>query len=450
MAKRMEKFDCAVIGAGASGMMAAIAAARSGARVLLVEHENRVGKKLVATGNGKCNFTNAYMEDSCYRGDAALLGLLERFTKEDTISFFHEIGIFPKEKKGYYYPNSEQASAVAAALEMELKRFSVTLLLSAEVISITESSASFSNHAKHLCTHSGSGFRLETGSGKFFASTVIFATGLLASPKLGSDGSAFDLIKGFGHHFTRIVPALCGFYAEGMDWKKAAGVRCDAKIGILVDGEIVSEDSGELQLTDYGISGIPVFQVSRYASMALAKKQSAEASIRFLPEMNRDDILKEFLFRMEHLGGSSTRQTDEPRVPVGIAAHQLLDGLVNQKLIPVLLKKAGLSMESVVSDLSQAEPLVSCMMDYRITLLKPRDYEFAQVCAGGLDSRDIDVHTLMSRLVPGIFFCGELLDVDGICGGYNLQWAWSSGYAAGMNAAAYVSQRADSKNISDV
>jgi hypothetical protein len=410
MAKRAEMFDCAIIGAGASGMMAAVMAGRNGGRVLLVEHEKKAGKKLLATGNGKCNFTNAYMDQSCYRGEESLLAVLEQFPKEATISFFHEIGIYPHEKKGYYYPSSGQAASVVEAFERELSRLRVDVRLETGVRSIKKEAGVF---------------LMETDAGNFRAKTVIFATGLLASPKLGSDGSAFDMIKGFGHHFTRLVPALCGFYAEGMNFSQVAGVRCDAGVTIFVDGEEITKDTGELQWTDYGISGIPVFQVSRFASVGLSKKQSVEASIRFLPEISAEALEEELRFRL-------TRSDN--RIP----AQELLTGLLHQKLIPALLAKAGIKKQQLLTEEKQLRPLLAELLDCRLTLVKPRDYEFAQVCAGGIASRDIDSGTLMSKLVPGLFFCGELLDVDGICGGYNLQWAWSSGFVAGKSAMEYI------------
>jgi predicted Rossmann fold flavoprotein len=268
-------------------------------------------------------------------------------------------------------------------------------------------------------------FLIETDAGNFRAKTVIFATGLLASPKLGSDGSAFALIKGFGHHFTRIVPALCGFYAEGMNFSQVAGVRCDAGVTIFVDGEETAKDTGELQWSDYGISGIPVFQVSRFASVGLSQKQRVEASIRFLPEISAEALEEELRFRL-------TRSDN--RIP----AHELLDGLLHQKLIPALLTKAGMKKQQLVTEEKQLRPLLAELLDCRLTLVKPRDYEFAQVCAGGIASGDIHSGTLMSKIVPGLFFCGELLDVDGICGGYNLQWAWSSGFMAGKSAMEYI------------
>jgi hypothetical protein len=421
MAKGIELFDCVIIGAGASGMMAAIQAARCGARVLIIEHGKKPGRKLLATGNGKCNFTNEYMNISCYHGDDSLFSILDCFSKDETISFFHEIGVFPRKKKGYYYPNSEQAASVVGALERELKRLNVKLLTETVVSSIEELPNKVTGNRNSCHTD---GFKLATNIGTYRTRTIIFATGLLASPKLGSDGSAFDLIKGFGHHFTKIVPALCGFYANGLEWKKVSGVRCDACVQIFVDGVCAAVDTGELQLTDYGISGIPIFQVSRCASLGIDQKQKVEVSIRFLPELSRKELAEEFRFRLVQSGNQ-------------MEAYDLLDGLMNQKLIPVLLHKAGLSERTKVTGIQQLQPLLELLLDCRIELTKSRDYEFAQVCAGGIATEDIYIDTLMSRLVPGLFFCGELLDVDGICGGYNLQWAWSSGYAAGKHAAAY-------------
>ena len=207
-----------------------------------------------------------------------------------------------------------------------------------------------------------------------------------------------------------------------MDFKKVAGVRCDAEITIYIEKEAVSRDTGELQLTEYGVSGIPVFQVSRFASMGLAQKKQVTASIRFLPELSEEDIQKEFAYRIGRRSGVAF-------------AGELLEGLVNQKLIPFLLQYVGIKEQTRMDTAEKARGLITALTDFRIVLDRPREYEFAQVCAGGLDTKDIDTQTLMSKHVPGLFFCGEILDVDGICGGYNLQWAWSSGYVAGKNAA---------------
>lgn len=409
MAKENQHFDCAVIGAGASGMMAAIAASEHSGRVLLIEHTNKAGKKLAATGNGKCNFTNADMRMEYFRGDPALLPVLRQFTLQDTLDFFHRIGIYPREKRGYYYPNSEQAASVVCALTRRLEEQKVTTLLSYTLTDIREGKR---------------GFVLTDGASTYYAGSIIFAVGLLASDKLGSDGSAFPFIKGFGHHFTKIVPALCGLYAKNMSFKRVAGVRCDANIRLLVDGQEVSQDAGELQLTEYGLSGIPVFQVSRFASMVLANGQKAVAEVCFLPEFTKEQLQEEFTYRLTQYGGT-------------VRAYELLDGLVNQKLIPFFLHQASISEDTPIRDVGQLDRLIEVIRHLAVEIDRPRAYEFAQVCAGGLDTRDIDTQTLMSKLVPGVFFCGELLDVDGICGGYNLQWAWSSGYVAGTHAAIY-------------
>ena len=411
MAKDKASYDCIVIGGGASGMMAAISAARAGGKVLIVEHESKLGKKLLATGNGKCNFTNAKMNESCYRGDRRFFSILQKFSEKDTLSFFHEIGIYPKEKNGYYYPNSEQAVSVVDALIRELKKLHVELTTGTKITDIKQK---------------GKTFRIATAETIYISKTVIFAVGLLASPKLGSDGSAFDFIKNFGHHFNPIVPALCGFYAKGADFKKIAGVRTSSSVKILCDGKIISKDSGELQLTDYGISGIPVFQVSRYAAYALKDNRKVEASVCFLPGMKSEELIDEWNYRISRNAGA-------------VSVYDLLDGLFNQKLIGELIRKAGMTEKDVVTMHSneQMNALAKVIMDFRVTLTKVRDYEFAQVCAGGISADDLDVNTLMSQLVPGLFFCGEILDVDGICGGYNLQWAWSSGFVAGDSAITY-------------
>lgn len=409
MAKRQIKYDCAVIGAGASGMMAAITVARSGKQVLLLEHTNKLGKKLLATGNGKCNFTNAYMDHGCFRGDKSLFSVMEQFTNKDTIAFFHDIGIYPKVKNGYYYPNSEQASSVVNAFEKEIRRLNIHIMLESELTSIEK---------VNDC------FVLASNARLIYSKTLIFACGLLASPKLGSDGSCFSFIKQLGHHFTTMVPALCGFYAKGCDFKKVSGVRCDACVSIYIDKQQVASDTGELQLTEYGISGIPVFQVSRFASLGIANKKQVFASIRFLPALTEEEILQELSYRFGRFGE--------------MTASELLEGFVNQKLISVLLEKANLSMHSYITSQNQIMSIVEVLLDFQIELTKPREYEFAQVCAGGLKTEDIDTTTLMSHVISGLFFCGELLDVDGICGGYNLQWAWSSGFVAGSNAAKYI------------
>ena len=409
MSKKSTKLlDAIVIGAGASGMMAAITAARRGKSVAILERMNKPGKKILATGNGKCNFTNNNMDTSCFHGNIHLIqSVLDRFSKEDALSFFHEIGIWPKEKNGYYYPNCGQAAAVAEALKHELDRLQVPVYLEQEVLDLFPDKY---------------GFRIKTVQTSYTCRNVIIASGLLAAPKLGSDGSMFSLIKELGHRFVPVLPALCGFYAKGMQFSKVAGVRCDANLTLKIDGNTAATEQGELQLTDYGISGIPVFQISSPAVRALYEKKTVTVAIDFLPEISSEMLCTEFALRKEKC------ETAEN-------ADRLLGGLLNQKLIPILLKYAGIRSDELLKNISseKLERLTAGIHNYPVILEKARDFEFAQVCTGGIRTEEINEKTLESRLLSGLYFAGEILDVDGICGGYNLQWAWSSGYVAGCS-----------------
>lgn len=434
MSKKQSQIkDVIVIGAGASGMMAAITAARCGKSVLILEHMDKVGKKILATGNGKCNYTNEYMADECYHGDHILRqDVMTQFGRADAIAFFKEIGIWPKAKNGYYYPNSGQAASVVEALQMELERLNITIVCGCQVQELSED---------YL------GFAVSTSTGVYKARKVIVACGLLAASKLGSDGSMIPLLKELGHRFVPIVPALCGFYASGMDFKKVSGVRCEAELTLEIDinhaktsntdrknaenrkitsdadAKNIQKERGELQLTDYGMSGIPVFQLSSPAAKALKEKKAVAMRIDFLPEIVGGELESELQRRVERA----------ENLHEAVTLEQLLSGLLNQKLIPVLVKKAGISAHTPADriDEKQLQKLVDVIKNYPVILDKVRDFEFAQVCAGGIRTEEIDTKTLESRLVPGLYFAGEILDVDGICGGYNLQWAWSSGFVAG-------------------
>ena len=313
--KKSKQQDVLVIGAGASGMMTAITAARRGLSVTVLEHMDKPGKKILATGNGKCNFTNLKMSPRCYYGDHGLVQeILKQFTVEDTLAFFREIGIWPKEKNGYVYPNSGQASSVADALSAEMKRSGVSLVTSCDI--------------RQLC-ETKYGFEVRTSMGTYCSHNLVFATGLRAAPKSGSDGSMISLIKSFGHRFVPILPALCGFEAEGMEFSKVSGVRTDALLSLYIDGQKCEQERGELQLADYGISGIPVFQVSSPASKALYQKKQAELTINFLPDFSEDMLTQELQRRFLRDAGIQD-------------AAESLRGLLNHKLIPVILKAAGI------------------------------------------------------------------------------------------------------------
>ena len=391
---KKQHYDVIVIGAGAAGMVAAITAARNGKKVIILEKLDKAGKKLLATGNGKCNFTNAKMSADCYGGDRSFIeGILTNYGVKEILDFFHSIGIYPMEKNGYYYPNSEQATSVVYALLDELDRLHVTIAYGQQVNKIQPSSH---------------GVNVFTTCDTFSCNKLIIATGLKASPKLGSDGNMFNVIKELGHRFTPVLPALCGYYCKGIDFKKISGVRARGTVHAKINGNIVASDTGEMQFTDYGLSGIPVFQISRFLSKALYAKENVEIELNLLPEFDKETLINELNFRKDRLK---------------CRKEHLLNGLLNQKLADMLLH----SMKEEFS----TEMLANKLRSITVSVTEYRDYEFAQVCTGGIPVVEVHPETLESVFIPNIHFAGEILDVDGICGGYNLHFAWATGLIAG-------------------
>lgn len=409
--KEKNTFDVVVLGGGAAGLMASITAATNGAKTAIIEHKDRMGKKILSTGNGKCNYTNEKQGITYYRGDnpAFVLPVFEQFGKEETLAFFQKLGICPKSKNGYYYPQSEQAASICDVLRMETAYRKVTVFTACEATELTMR---------------GSQFVFHTSAGKITARKVIFATGLLAAPKTGSDGSAIPFIKQFGHRLSDVVPALVALTCSEPFFRQLAGIRTEAAVTLFVDGREAAADHGEVQLTDYGISGIPVFQVSRFAAKALKKKEAVSATLDFLPQMSKEALLHSLSQRFHENAHGKT-------------AEQAMIGFLNKKLCDVLLKETGVSLSvhaGAVTD-RQLEALASLCKQFTVHITGSKSFDQAQVCAGGVKTDEIDPYTMESRLVPGIYFAGELVDIDGICGGYNLQWAWSSGYVAGLHAA---------------
>lgn len=401
-------YDVIIIGAGASGLMAAAAAASKGARVALLEHKDDIGKKILATGNGRCNFTNTDMSVNKFHGSKALIkNGLAQFNYADTIRFFKELGIPAYDNAGYIYPNSRQAASVVAAFRMELMRLHVDVKTGINITDIKPAD-------------DRTGYCIQTDKGSFKSKRLIIACGLTASPKLGSDGSLFRQIEALGHHIQKPLPALCGFSCDGLNFKKITGVRCDATVASVIDGQMTEQNTGELQLADYGISGIPVFQISSLMSRALYKGQRVEVIIDFLPAFSDDEL-------NGYIKDRSITTTDNRSL------NEMLNGLLNNKLLLELIHKSGVSPDKkgrLLTD-DDCKSLTRSIKHTAVSVKKPRGVEFAQVCAGGIYTKEIDVRTLESKIHPGLYFCGELLDVDGICGGYNLQWAWTSGYIAG-------------------
>lgn len=406
----MKKRQVIIVGGGASGLVAAISAAREGAEVTIVEQKDRLGKKILSTGNGRCNLTNEYMEIDCFRSDdiSIVSDVLQQFSYRETVSFFEELGVILKKRQGYVYPISDQAGTILEVLCMEIKRLGVEVLLEQSVKNISKTNR---------------GFVVRTTETTLQGDAVILATGGKASSVLGSDGSGYTLAKSFGHKLSAVVPALVQLKGKGSFFKQISGVRTQAKVSLYVDKLYVCEDAGELQLTNYGISGIPVFQISRYAAKALHENKTVVAEVDFLPEMS-DETYDDFLHKRLEMHGHRI-------------AEDFLVGIFHKKLIGLLLKASRINTDTVMKNVTeeQLEKLISVSKHFRIEIENTNDFDQAQVCAGGVQTSEVNSQTLESVYADGLYLAGELLDVDGICGGYNLQWAWSTGYLAGKHAA---------------
>ena len=399
----------AVIGGGASGMMAAVTAASEGARVILLEHKDRIGKKILSTGNGRCNFTNIHQEPICYHSEDPLFPweVVEKFNAQAVISFFLQLGVYSKNRNGYIYPNSDQASAVLDAFRMELDRLKVEIRTGVECREIRPGKK---------------GFTILTDQEPVRAERVILCAGSKAAPTTGSDGSGYDLAKKLGHRILPVLPALTALKCEEKFFKSIAGVRANGSVSIWSGGECIAKDTGEIQLTDYGISGIPVFQVSRYASKLLYEKKETEAVLDFMPDFTKEQI-------NAFLRARAKTRPDK-------SAEMFLIGLFHKKLCDLWIRLSEIPRQRKAGELTEDEiaRLTGLIKEFRVRVRETNPYDKAQVCCGGVDTREVNPETLESVYVPGVYFAGEILDVDGMCGGYNLTFAWASGYVAGRAA----------------
>lgn len=397
-----------VVGAGAAGMMAAITAARQGKKVTIIEHRDKAGKKILATGNGKCNFTNMYMDKECFRGsnNDYIMDIYNQFDNKAVIDFFKHLGIYPKIKNGYVYPNSGQAISISEALQNELRYLNVDIITNTNIREIYDNK---------------DGYLIITDKGEYKTDSVIIAAGSNASPKSGSDGSGYRLAKKLGHTIVPVLPALVQLRSSSPFFKEVAGVRTDGSVRIMSGRECVAKDSGELMLTDYGISGIPVFQVSRFASVLLNKNEKVIARLDFLPEMDFTECKEYIRDRIYSYPDKSIKDN--------------FTGILNSKLLNALLKELKIDINMSTGNLSEKQiiDIANGFKNFSINITGTNSFDNAQVCCGGVSLDELNKHTLESKLHKGLFFAGEILDVDGICGGYNLQWAWSSGYVSGIN-----------------
>ncbi|MFI3237118.1 MAG: aminoacetone oxidase family FAD-binding enzyme [Lachnospiraceae bacterium] len=401
----------AIIGGGASGLMAASAAIESGAFVTLFERGDSLGKKLLITGNGRGNFTNLWMDEQCFRSNTieSVASYLEKFSLKDTLSFFDTRGLRYKDKNGYLYPYSGQASA--------LVQFFVNILeQSPNCLIMLESKVS-------SLTYLESG-QVEVVSKKksYLFDKVIVAAGSQAAPKTGSDGTGYYLLEKLGFEMQAVVPALVQLRCKESYIRKVAGVRVDAEVSLYQEDAFVTKAYGEVQLTDYGVSGIPVFQISRFAAYATKKTFKLFVKLDFFADESYDSLLEWLLKRKETAKAKSI--------------YTFCSQFLHQKLVSLILDLAEIDCEMTIKELRHEQWSAICKLckELIFTVTGTNGFDAAQVCAGGLSMQEID-ESMRLKEMPNMYVVGEVLDVDGMCGGYNLQWAWTSGYIAGRHAA---------------
>lgn len=408
-----KKVRVAVVGGGAAGMIAAIAARRKGAEVTILERGPRIGKKILATGNGRCNFTNIYTAIEHYYGSNPkfVASSLGQFSVEKTLDFFERLGIAPRiEDQGKVYPRSEQASSILDVLLYELKELGVQICGDSCVIKISKEEKLFS-----IALVNGTRFNFER---------IIISCGGKAKPSTGSDGSGYELAQMLGHTVTEVFPALVQLKLEGQYFKQLEGVKFVGTAQLLGHNKIVTQDQGDILFANYGVSGPPILQLSRKAGELLHKGQEPVLKIILIDHMKEEELQQVMIKRFN----------DGPHKTVQFS----LVGLINKRLISVVLKEAGITdLNRPVSTITRQERqrIVSILTDWRFKIKGTKSWPSAQVTAGGISTEEINPATMESRLVSGLYFAGEIIDIDGQCGGFNLQWAWSSGFVAGQNAA---------------
>lgn len=400
-----------VVGGGASGMMASIVAAKNGAHVTLLERNDRVGKKLLATGNGRCNYTNENMNLSFFHGDdkSFIKSTLESFNRDQTIDFFEDIGIAPAmEDGGKVYPNSFQASSMLDCLRYELDRLGVNIITNSFVGEIKKDKVGFI-------------VILKTGE-RFNCDRVIISTGGMAMPVSGSDGNGYNLVKDFGHKVNKITPALVQLKLKWDKLKQVNGVKVVGRISLINKGKELKSDFGDLLFTDYGISGPPVLQISREAIRLLENGNSPYVRISIITQKSKEEVFTYILERFNKLSYKSIEDA--------------LIGFINKKMILPILKELDIHKDILAGSLEKRDinRLAELLTNWKFQVIGHKGWGQAQTTAGGILTKDINPLTLESKLVKGLYIIGETLDVDGDCGGYNLQWAWSTGYLAGYNS----------------
>ena len=403
-----------VLGGGASGMMAALSAAENGQHhVVLLERQARVGRKLLATGNGRCNLTNRRTSPAHYHGEDPdfCKPALERFDVPSTLDYFRSLGLVTvTEPSGRVYPFSDQANSVVDVLRFSLERSNLELRNGCEVLKVWRRR---------------DGYLLKTTCGDVSGQRLIVAAGGAAGEKLGGTSSGYAVLETLGHRRTPLCPALVQLITAGTVTRALKGIRAQATIRLLDGSLCIAQSCGELQFTETGISGPAVFEISRAASVGPCGRC----------------ILLDLMPQMEHAQLVQLLKKKCVSLP-NRAAEDLFTGILHNRLGKTLVKIAGISMDTPMISLTDSalSHAAETAKAFELRYAGTQGMDCAQVTAGGIATADFDPYKLESSLAPGVYACGEVLDIDGDCGGFNLQWAWSSGRLAGLSASGEAEQ----------
>ncbi len=395
-----------IIGGGASGMAAAWAASQNkDHQVLLFERQARLGRKLLATGNGRCNLSNLHAASQSFHGDdpAFAHSALGSFPPEKVLGWFESLGLLTvAEESGRVYPYSDQANSVVDCLRFALEKENIQLNFGCEILKVRKV---------------GQQFSLEAKEEKYLCDKLVIACGGVAGGKLGGSMAGYRLLSKLGHKVSPLRPALVQLKSPFPGCIALKGVRCNCAIEILHNDKVFAQNQGELQFTEYGLSGPVIFEVSRDVCR---EKGLWEAKIDFLPHIPEEKLLALL---------NAKRATSLP-------CSELLTGILHNRLGRVLCKTACIPGESPIAELDDItlQNLARMLKGFYLAVSEPLGMDSAQVTAGGVLTDQFDPDTMQSRLTPGLYACGEVLDIDGDCGGYNLQWAWASGLTAGYCA----------------
>lgn len=399
-----------IIGGGVSGLAAAISAKNKKNQVLILERNSKCCKKLLLTGNGRCNYYNENQSIKFYHSSNN--ELLNQVIYHDNLlkvtSFFNKIGIVPRIKEGYYYPYSNQSISIENALILTAKEKGIEIHTDTFVESVEKE---------------GDLFLIKTDNKCYSAEKVVISVGGMSYPKTGSDGNFYKILEGMGHTIIKPLPALVQLNAVGSFLKNWSGIRVEANIKLYEDFSYVKEETGELLLTNYGVSGICVMQLSGFVSRGLDLGKTEELVINFLPAFCtcRDDFI---------------RLLDERNKSLCLRdISELLDTYLPYKLVNILIQYSSISLHKKWNNLSFKEKneLAKNFVEFHLPVCGTNSFNSAQITSGGVSLLDIDLLTMQSRLIKDLYVTGEVLDVNGDCGGYNLTFAFLSGILAGSD-----------------